>query len=134
MSSLRFQNDTSALHHLFYESHKNLITSICIATDNVDRIAEFVEQHLGPPQKLKIQRDPKKPLRPKSSYLYFCDVHRGPLMDAMRQKGESIRISKISKILGKQWKAATDEIKKPFVEKANMDKERYSDEMQSYLN
>jgi len=134
MSSLRFQNDTSALHHLFYESHKNLITSICIATDNVDRIAEFVDKHLGPPQKLKIRRDPKKPIRPKSSYLYYCDEHRGPLMDTMRKNGVNIKISVVSKMLGKQWKAATAEIKKPFEEKANKDKARYADEMQSYLN
>jgi len=32
MSNLRFQNDTSALHHLFYESHKNLITSLGVRT------------------------------------------------------------------------------------------------------
>ena len=46
--SIRFQNDTSALHHLFYESHKNLIVNLCIATDNVDKIDEFIDKYLGP--------------------------------------------------------------------------------------
>ena len=134
MSNLRFQNDTCALHHLFYESHKNLITSICIETDNVDKIAELVDKYLGPPQKLKLRRDPKKPTRPKSSYLFYCDVHRGPIMDDIRKKGENIKISEISKVLGKLWKAISDEEKLPFEEKAKKDRNRYTDEMQAYCN
>ena len=134
MSYLRFQNDTSALHHLFYESHKNLITSICIETDNVDKIAELVDKYLGPPQKLKLRRDPKKPTRPKSSYLFYCDVHRRPIMEQTKESGKNIKISEISKLLGKAWGVLSPTEKLPFEEQAKKDRCRYADEMQGYCN
>ena len=132
--SLRFQNDTAALHHLWYESHKNLITSLCIETDNVDKIAEYTDKFLGPSQKLKQRRDPKKPVRPKSSYLYYCDVHRGKLMEDMRAEGKNVVIAQISKHLGRQWKALAEADKKTFESQASKDRARYADEMQAYKN
>ena len=132
--SLRFQNDTSALHHLWYESHKNLITSLCIETGNVDKIAEFTDKFLGPPQKLKQRRDPKKHTRPKSSYLYYCDIHRKALIEQLRAEGKNVVISEISKVLGKQWKALDDSGRKPFEQQAEKDRARYADEMQVYTN
>lgn len=132
--SLRFQNDVSALHHLWYESHKNLITSLCIETDNVEKIAEYTDKFLGPSQKLKQRRDPKKPRRPKSSYLFYCDVHRTKLMDDIRAEGKNIVISEISKVLGAEWKKLTSDDKKPFEAAAQKDRARYADEMQSYTN
>lgn len=132
--SIRFQNDTSALHHLFYESHKNLIVNLCIATDNVDKIDEFIDKYLGPAQKLKQRRDPKKPSRPKSSYLFYCQSVRPGLMDKMRADGKNVKISEISKILGKQWKALSETKRKPFETAAQKDRNRYADEMQSYKN
>ena len=132
--SLRFQNDTSALHHLWYESHKNLITSLCIETDNVDKIAEYTDKFLGPAQKLKQRRDPKKPTRPKSSYLYYCDIYRPLLIDKLRAEDKNVVISEISKVLGKQWKGLDKDDKKPFEIKAEKDRARYADEMQIYKN
>ena len=132
--SIRFQNDTSELHHLFYESHKNLITSICIATDNVDKINEFVDKYLGPPQKLKQRRDPKKPKRAKSSYLYYCDKFRPPLMAKIKSDGQNIKISQVSKILGAQWKKLSDEERVPYEALAQKDRNRYNDEIQAYKN
>lgn len=132
--SLRFQNDVSALHHLWYESHKNLITSLCIETGNVEKIAEYTDKFLGPSQKLKQRRDPKKPRRPKSSYLFYCDVHRTKLMDDIRAEGKNIVISEISKVLGAEWKKLTSDDKKLFEAAAQKDRARYADEMQSYTN
>ena len=132
--SLRFQNDTASLHHLWYESHKNLITSLCIETGNVDKIAEFTDKFLGPSQKLKQRRDPKKPTRPKSSYFYYCDVHRPKLMQDIRDAGENVVISEISKKLGAAWKKLGDKDRKPFEEDANKDRARYADEMAAYKN
>ena len=134
MSNLRFQNDTSALHHLFYESHKNLITSICIETGNVDKITELVDRYLGPPQKLKQRRDPKKPFRPKSSYLFYCEIYRKPLMEETKKLGKKIIIAEISKLLGKAWGELSATDKQPFEEQAKKDRNRYADEMQVYSN
>ena len=132
--SLRFQNDTSSIHHLWYESHKNLITTLCIETGNVDKIAEYTEKFLGPSQKLKQRRDPKKPIRPKSSYLFYCDIHRPVLLEACRDKGDNIKISEISKQLGKMWGVLLDPDKTTFDEQAKQDRARYADEMQTYTN
>ena len=132
--SIRFQNDTSTMHALFYESHKSLITNICIDTGNVDKINEYVDKYLGPSQKLKQRRDPKKPSRPKSSYLFYCGSVRAALMDKMREGGKNVKISEISKILGAQWKALSEDDRKPFEKAAQKDRNRYVDGMQSYKN
>lgn len=132
--SLNFQNDTGNLNHLFYSSHVGLITNMCIETDNVDKIGFYVDKFLGPPQKIKQRRDPKKPTRPKSSYLYYCDEHRKDIMDAKRAEGEKIIIGDISKLLGKNWHSLSKKEKMVYEESANKDKSRYNDEMQVYNN
>ena len=132
--SLIFQNDTGSLNHLFYSSHINLITNLCIDMDCGDKIGYFVDKFLGPPQKIKQRRDPKKPTRPKSSYLYYCDEHRKDIMDTKRAVGEKIIIGDISKILGKNWHDLSINDKVVYKNLADKDKNRYNDEMQEYNN
>lgn len=73
MSSMLFHNDTRELNLLWYNSHKNLITSICIELGQVDKIEELSQKFLGMPLKIKALKDPNKPKRAKTSYLYFCE-------------------------------------------------------------
>ena len=133
-SNTRFHNDTSAINHLWYESHKNLITSLCIELGHTDQVDAMVQKHLGQPVKMKTLKDPNKPKRAKSAYLFFSDAHRNKVMNKMKKKnkGASIRIANVSKELGAMWKKLNDAQKAPFNKLAEKDRERYKDEMETY--
>ena len=133
-SNTRFHNDTTALNHLWYESHKNLITSLCIELGHTDQVDAMVQKHLGQPVKMKTLKDPNKPKRAKSAYLFFSDAHRQKVMNKMKKKnkGASIKIAKVSKELGTMWNKLSDAQKAPFNKLAEKDRERYKDEMEAY--
>ena len=133
-SNTRFHNDTTALNHLWYESHKNLITSLCIELGHTDQVDAMVQKHLGQPVKMKTLKDPNKPKRAKSAYLFFSDAHRQKVMNKMKKKnkGVSIKIAKVSKELGAMWNKLSDAQKAPFNKLAEKDRERYKDEMEVY--
>ena len=136
MANTRYHNDTSALNHLWYESHKNLLTSLCIEFGHADQIDEMVNKFLCKPIKMKTLKDPNKPKRPKSAYLYFCDENRKKVTKEL-QNDKNVLKSKVmvetSKKLGSMWKNLDEKEKSPFTEKAKVDKERYDDEMENYV-
>jgi hypothetical protein len=133
MAHLTFHNDTVSLNHLWYESQKNLIATVCIKLGQHDKIAELSHALLGDPLKIKPMKDPAKPKRPTSGYLYFCEDARPKLMKRMRgKKNKKVKLGDIAKELGAMWKDLTDENKIVYVEKSKKDKERYLDEMEKY--
>ena len=71
MSSMLFHNDTREFNLLWYNSHKNLLTSICIELGQVDKISELSQKFLGPPLKIKALKDPNKPKRAKNKKWHF---------------------------------------------------------------
>ena len=112
MAHLTFHNDTVSLNHLWYESHKNLIATVCIKLGQHDKIAEFTQTLLGDPLKIKPMKDPDKPKRPTSGYLYFCEDARPKLMKKMRgKKNKKVNLGDIAKSLGKAWKKLADKDK-----------------------
>ena len=133
-SNTRFHNDTSALNHLWYESHKNLITSICIDLGHTDDIESMLTKHLGDQMKMKKLKDPNKPKRAKSSYMYFAEASRPAVMKKIKKKSKNGKadMATVSKELGTLWKKLSDKDKKPFEAQAEKDRERYRDEMEAY--
>jgi len=79
-------------------------------------------------KRTKKEKDPDKPKRPKSSYLYFVMDERPAL--AKKYPGEGI--TDIAKRLGKEWKKKSPSEKKKYETKAAKDKERYLKEMKKY--
>ena len=67
---------------------------------------------------------PKKPL---NAYMWFCSDKREEL------KGKGFSNTEILRELGRLWKELSDKKKKPYVKKAEEDKERYQDEMKDYV-
>jgi hypothetical protein len=86
MANIRFHNDTKALNHLWFESHKNLLTSLCIEFGKTDQIDDMVKKFLCEPVKIKTLKDPNKPKRAKSAYLFYCDDHRPAKAQADRER------------------------------------------------
>ena len=132
MSSILFHNDTCSLNHLWFDSHKRLLTSICIELGEVDKIDELVEKYLGTQLKIKALKDPLRPKRARTAYLYYCNDKRPGIMKKMRKKKEKINVGAIQKQLGKIWGTMSDADKAPYAKLSEADKERYKEEMEVY--
>jgi len=132
MANLRFHNDTASLNHLWYESHKNLITSLCIEFDKTDDIDAMIAKFLCDPNKMKALKDPNKPKRAKSAYLFYCADHRPKILEKLRKKKQKINIAEVSKKLGAMWGTLDEKAKTPYKKKAQKDRNRYKDEMEQY--
>ena len=84
------------------------------------------------------KKDPNKPKRGKSAYLFFCAEHREK---AKKELGEGAKATEVTAELGRQWnelKASTKASDKKKLEKyekqAREDKERYESEMVNYVH
>ena len=132
MAHLPFHNDTVSLNHIWYHSHKNMIATVCIKLGQHDKIAELTTTLLGEPLKIKPMKDPERPKRPTSGYLYFCQDARPAIMKNMSKNNAKLVLGNIAKVLGKDWKALSDDKRKVYEEKSKIDKERYEVEMEQY--
>ena len=132
MAHLPFHNDTVSLNHIWYHSHKNMIATVCIKLGQHDKIAELTTTLLGEPLKIKPMKDPERPKRPTSGYLYFCQDARPAIMKNMSKNNAKLVLGNIAKVLGKDWKALSYDKRKVYEEKSKIDKERYEEEMEQY--
>mmetsp|Transcript_1536 Transcript_1536/g.4559 ORF Transcript_1536/g.4559 Transcript_1536/m.4559 type:complete len:165 (-) Transcript_1536:419-913(-) len=73
------------------------------------------------PKKVKAKKDPNAPKKPSGAYIWFCNDRR----PAIKADHPEWGIGEIGKELGNIWKTLSDSDKKPFVKKAEEDKERY---------
>ena len=94
-----------------------------------DDIMEFMKETKKGGANIK---DPNKPKRAKSAYLFYCDDHRPKILDSLRKKKKKVNIAEVSKQLGAKWKGLSDTTKAPYEAKAQADRERYQEEMEEY--
>ena len=125
MSSFMFHNNTASLNDLFYESHASVLKMVAMELGAADKIPELLEKILGSKLKIKAPKDPNKPKRAKTSFMYYCEQHRPALLDKEKKKGLKINIGNIAKALGKSWKKLKDGDKGKWNALALADKERY---------
>ena len=125
MSHLKYHNNLVDIVNTFYDSHLDLIRNICNELGHTDRIKEMEQKFLDDTNKLKAKKDPLKPKRPKSSYLFFCDDMRPILM----LENPKATLSDISKKLGKMWQECD---KSTYLNKSIEDKDRYKSEIDNY--
>jgi hypothetical protein len=81
-------------------------------------------------KKKKAKKDPNAPKKPKTAYIYFCNVKR-PEVVASNPIGVSH--GDLMKLVGTAWKELSAEEKTQFEELSAKDKERYATEMQAYI-
>jgi hypothetical protein len=125
MSHLKYHNNLVDVINTFYDSHLDLIRNICNDLGQPDKIKEMEEKYLDNTTKLKAKKDPLKPKRPKSSYLFFCEEKRKELM----AKNPEDNISAISKKLGEMWKTVDHQV---YIDRANDEKQRYKTAIDNY--
>lgn len=76
----------------------------------------------------RLQKDPKRPKKPKTAYLCFADKYRGELAKSNPGAGVSV----LSKLIADKWKEATAAEKTQFEAQAQADKDRFQEAMGSY--
>jgi hypothetical protein len=96
-----------------------------------NRIEELSLKYLGEKLKIKAPKDPNKPKRAKTAFMYFCDKYRPELIEDQRKVGK-VNIGKIAKTLGARWQLIKDSQKKSFNTLAEKDKNRYAEAIGEY--
>lgn len=76
-------------------------------------------------RKIKDANAPKHPL---TGYVRYMNDKR----DAFRLKHPSLSAVEITKLIAEEWGTLTDDVKKPFLEAAEVDRERYHREVSEY--
>ena len=132
MAQTQFQDNQAMLNTLFYDSHKSLVERVCMALGQTEKTEEMVELLLGEKVKMKFKKDPNKPKKPKSGFLFFCDEHRPKMIESQKKKNKKVVIGDIAKELGKKWKKLTDSQRGKYNTMNEKDKERYNKEIENY--
>ena len=79
-------------------------------------------------KKKRPEKDPNAPKRGRSAYVFFSAAKRAAVKESQPELG----FGEVATELGRLWKAAGEEEKRPFEEAAAKDKLRYEEEMKSY--
>ena len=136
----------------FYENYSD-VTVEDIIEGFVDRLVDNLtgDEHQEKinalvPQRTKKEpgekklRDPDKPTRGKSAYLFFCQDHRAAAKEELEEtlgEDEKVTVGQVTKKLGEMWKEFKEDDEKAeelaaYEVSANEDKERYDDQMKGY--
>lgn len=132
MAQAQYQENQVAINNMFYESHSSLIERVCIALKKVDKIEELKTMLLGEKMKMKFKKDPNKPKKPKSGFLFFCDEVRGKIIEDHRKTNGKVVIGDVAKELGKLWKKLSNNNKNKYNTMKENDKQRYAQQMEDY--
>lgn len=82
----------------------------------------------APSTEPKKRRDPNAPKAVCNAYMIFCKSRRGELKNELPE----LAFGKIGAKLGEMWRNMTSEEKKPYEDRALVDRERYRKEMVQY--
>ena len=135
MANVVFHNNTVSINDVWYESHTQLVRMVALELGaSPEKIDELLEKFVGNKQKMKAQKNPFQPKKPKSSYFYFCDDFRPKLIENFHKKhpNKKVSIADIAKQLGKQWKELKDKNKKKYQAQAEEDKKRYEKDLEEF--
>ena len=91
-------------------------------------VKKFLKNYEGKTVKKEPVKDPNAPKRNKSPYLFFCEASR----EGIRKKHPDMKMTDVSKELGKMWKDLTEGEKGKYEKMAERDKVRYEKEMVVY--
>lgn len=73
-------------------------------------------------------KDANAPKHPLTGYVRYMNENR----EALRVKHPTLTAVEITKLIAEEWSSLSDEVKKPFLEAAEVDRERYNREICEY--
>jgi len=76
----------------------------------------------------KKKKDVNAPKKPSSGFMWFSKETRPKI----KEKNPAATFGELGKLIGEAWRAMSEDDKKPFMKKAEEDKERYKAEMANY--
>mmetsp|Transcript_7210 Transcript_7210/g.10329 ORF Transcript_7210/g.10329 Transcript_7210/m.10329 type:complete len:421 (-) Transcript_7210:305-1567(-) len=74
------------------------------------------------------KKDPSAPKRPMSAFLFFSQDKRRKI----KEENGGIRNTEVSRVLGEMWKNASDEERKPHIEREARERAKYKTEMATW--
>eukprot|EP00210_Caulerpa_lentillifera_P000535 g517.t1 len=89
-----------------------------------------IQASLSHPVRKKKRRDPNKPKKPKSSYVYFMEQYR----QEVKEENPNLRPQHIMKLMGERWTKLPEEERERFEELSKSDRVRYQEEMKDYTS
>lgn len=128
MFNINYYNTTIDINSIWFNSHKELIEKIAIELKSDDKIDYLVDKFLGKPLKIKKLKDPNRPKRAKTAFLYFCKDKRSNIIIEF----PNLKLGQIQKKLGKKWQNLSDKKKQEYINKNLKDKERYEKDLEEY--
>lgn len=132
MSRVPFYNNSVELSNMWYESHKNVLRMVCMELNQSEKIDELITKVLGEKPKPKKMKDPNKPKRAKTGWMYFCDDLRPKVLKKWRSTNRKIVVGEVAKELGNKWRKISAKDKVKYQQKAVADKKRWVSEVQKY--
>lgn len=126
---MEFHNNCIDFNKIFYNSHADLIRNVCYELGAEDKIDEITSKLLSTTfMKIKPLKDPNRPKRPKSSYMFFTQEMREKLL----KKNPNASMTELSKIMGAEWAKTSEKDRVKYARMAEEDKTRYDEELTEY--
>ena len=130
MSHLEYYNNLKSTVDIFRDSHLDLLKSVCVELNVMDKYDGLVSKYIDKTINLKAKKDPNLPKKQRNKFLIFCEHERA----RMKDNNEKLSFSDMTKVLSQRWKSLSDEDQKKYLDIANLDKDRYNHEMDLYRN
>eukprot|EP00850_Spirogloea_muscicola_P005618 SM000026S08867 [mRNA] locus=s26:283543:286897:+ [translate_table: standard] len=89
---------------------------------------DIIPQTTAEPDGKKERRDPNKPKPPASTFLLWCNDHRGEIS----KKHPNATFGELSAVLGEAWKAVSEKEKLPYVAAAEVESTKYKTAKEEY--
>lgn len=126
---MEFHNSCIEFNKIFYDSHADLIRNVCYELGQEDKIDEVTNKLLSKTFiKMKPMKDPNRPKRPKSSYMFFTAEIREKLV----KKNPNASMTELSKIMGAEWAKVSEKDRVKYTRMAEEDKARYDEALEEY--
>ena len=124
-----FHNTCANLMKTMYTSNERLIIQICDELGQADKADSMIEKYLCKDFiKIKQMRDPSKPKKPKTSYMFYCAEMRA----SVTKKNPTAKMGEMSKILGMMWNKLKPEDKTKYEKMADDEKETYNESIRDW--
>lgn len=126
---IEYHNYMQSMVETMHNSHVALIKNVCYELGTPERTDEMIARFIDDTVRIKKYRDKKHPKKPKSGYMIYGDENRDRIRKSLPK---DTKFKEVVRKIADEWNKLSDDDKKPYQKKAELDKERYEDELNKY--